>query len=130
MPVRSFANSAVGVLPTLTMGTAKPAVRSRVAAVTKQSVRVEGLAPVAAGLMMSFGWVMCSTVDTNWRAVLLTLVAVALNLKTRINPVWLVLAGALQSLFGYQFRLNALVAGIGLGLTAVPLIFTSGPFDS
>ena len=36
----------------------------------------------------------------------------------------LVLAGALQSLFGYQFRLNALVAGIGLGLTAVPLIFT------
>ncbi|MFM7816953.1 MAG: PstC family ABC transporter permease, partial [Verrucomicrobiota bacterium] len=36
----------------------------------------------------------------------------------------LVLSGLLQSLFGYQFRLNALVAGIGLGLTAVPLIFT------
>lgn len=36
----------------------------------------------------------------------------------------LVLSGALQSLLGYQFRLNAFVAGIGLGLTAVPLIFT------
>ncbi len=36
----------------------------------------------------------------------------------------LVLSGVLQSFFGYQFRLNALVAGIGLGLTAVPLIFT------
>jgi phosphate transport system permease protein len=36
----------------------------------------------------------------------------------------LVLSGTLQSLLGYQFRLNAFVAGIGLGLTAVPLIFT------
>jgi len=36
----------------------------------------------------------------------------------------LVLASLLQKLFGYQYRLNAFVAGIALGLTAVPLIFS------
>jgi phosphate transport system permease protein len=37
---------------------------------------------------------------------------------------FLVLAGLLQDLFGYRYRLNAFVAGIALGLTAVPLIFS------
>lgn len=36
----------------------------------------------------------------------------------------LLLASLLQRIFGYQFRLNAFVAGIALGLTAVPLIFS------
>jgi phosphate transport system permease protein len=37
---------------------------------------------------------------------------------------FIVLAGFLQDLFGYRYRLNAFVAGIALGLTAVPLIFS------
>jgi len=37
---------------------------------------------------------------------------------------FLVLAGVLQSMFGYRFRLNAFVAGIALGLTSIPLIFS------
>ena len=36
----------------------------------------------------------------------------------------LVLASALQRLLGYPYRMNAFVAGIALGLTAVPLIFS------
>ena len=36
----------------------------------------------------------------------------------------IVIASALQSLFGYQSRLNALVAGIALGLAVVPVIFS------
>ncbi len=36
----------------------------------------------------------------------------------------LLLASLLQKIFGYQFRLNAFVAGIALGLTAVPMIFS------
>jgi len=36
----------------------------------------------------------------------------------------LFLATVLQRIFGYQYRLNAFVAGIALGLTAVPLIFS------
>ncbi|MFO7156034.1 MAG: phosphate ABC transporter permease subunit PstC [Pseudomonadota bacterium] len=38
--------------------------------------------------------------------------------------VLMVLATHLQDLFGLQYRLNTIVAGIGLGLTIVPVIFT------
>jgi len=38
--------------------------------------------------------------------------------------VLMVLATHLQDAFGLQYRLNAIVAGIGLGLTIVPVIFT------
>jgi chromate transporter len=60
----------------------------------------EGLAPVAAGLMLAFGWVVCMNVDTNWRAALLTVVTVAVLLRTRLNPVLMVLVGALLGLAG------------------------------
>ncbi|MDA7645077.1 phosphate ABC transporter permease subunit PstC [bacterium] len=36
----------------------------------------------------------------------------------------IVMATTLQSLFGYQSRLNALVAGIALGLAVIPVIFS------
>ncbi|MBL9116844.1 MAG: phosphate ABC transporter permease subunit PstC [Verrucomicrobiaceae bacterium] len=36
----------------------------------------------------------------------------------------LALATLLQSLFGYQTRLNALVAGIALGISVIPLVFS------
>ncbi|MBL9173190.1 MAG: phosphate ABC transporter permease subunit PstC [Verrucomicrobiales bacterium] len=36
----------------------------------------------------------------------------------------LVLASVMQRCFGYQYRLNALVAGVALGITAIPLVFT------
>jgi phosphate transport system permease protein len=36
----------------------------------------------------------------------------------------MVLASALQGAFGFQFRLNAVVAGVGLSIAVVPLIFT------
>lgn len=59
-----------------------------------------GLAPVSAGLTLAFGWVLCLHVDTNWRAALLTIVTVALLLRTRVNMVVLVLAGALLGVTG------------------------------
>lgn len=36
----------------------------------------------------------------------------------------LVMATALQNLFGYQYRLNAFLAGIALGLSSIPVIFS------
>lgn len=36
----------------------------------------------------------------------------------------LVLATVFQRCFGYQYRLNAFVAGVALGITAIPLVFT------
>lgn len=38
--------------------------------------------------------------------------------------VLMVLATHFQDLFGFRFRLNAIVAGIGLGLTIIPVVFT------
>ena len=72
---------------------------SRVSPRFQKAMR-EGLAPVSAGLMLAFGWVLCSHVDTNWRAALVTLIAVAVVLRTRVNPVWLVLVGALLGVAG------------------------------
>jgi phosphate transport system permease protein len=36
----------------------------------------------------------------------------------------IVLASMLQAVFGYESRLNAFVAGVALGLTVIPIIFT------
>jgi phosphate transport system permease protein len=36
----------------------------------------------------------------------------------------MVLATHFQDLFGFRFRLNAIVAGVGLGLTIIPVVFT------
>lgn len=36
----------------------------------------------------------------------------------------LVMATVLQTIFGYQYRLNATLAGIALGLTSIPVIFS------
>jgi phosphate transport system permease protein len=36
----------------------------------------------------------------------------------------MVLASALQSFFGFSYRLNAVVAGLGLSIAVVPLVFT------
>lgn len=73
--------------------------QSRVSPRFQKAMR-EGLAPVSAGLMLAFGWVLCSHVDVNWRATLVTLLTVAVVLRSRLNPVWLVLAGALLGVAG------------------------------
>jgi phosphate transport system permease protein len=36
----------------------------------------------------------------------------------------LVMATVLQSIFGYQYRLNALLAGVALGIASIPVIFS------
>jgi chromate transporter len=55
-------------------------------------IRVE-LVPVTMGLVIASGVVMARASDADWRAAAVTIVAVALTLLTRINPMLLVLAG-------------------------------------
>ena len=59
-----------------------------------------GLAPVVIGLSMSTAWVMFSTLTGDWRAVAVTLVSVALVLRTRLNPLWLICMGAALGMLG------------------------------
>jgi chromate transporter len=52
-----------------------------------------GLVPVTMGLVIASGAVMARAADTGWRAAVVTIVAVALMLGTRLNPSWLLLTG-------------------------------------
>jgi chromate transporter len=59
-----------------------------------------GLGPIAIGLTLSSGWILAHSADHDWRGALLTLLTVVLMLRTRLNPVWLILAGALAGMAG------------------------------
>ena len=60
-----------------------------------------GLAPLAIGLTASAGWVVGSNNDTNWRLVVITAVTIAVVLRSRLNPLWLIAAGAALGIAGF-----------------------------
>lgn len=53
-----------------------------------------GLGPIAVGLTLSTGWVLAREADTGWRAVVLTAATTVVVARTRLNPLWLLAAGA------------------------------------
>jgi chromate transporter len=53
-----------------------------------------GLVPVTMGIVIASGIVIARAAATGWRTAVLTLVAVAITLATRLNPMWMILAGA------------------------------------
>jgi chromate transporter len=52
-----------------------------------------GLVPVTMGLVIASGTVMARAADAGWRAAAVTIAAVVVMLGTRLNPLWLLLAG-------------------------------------
>ena len=59
-----------------------------------------GLGPIAIGLTLSSGWVLARSADHHWQGALLTLLTVVLMLRTRLNPIWLILVGAIAGMAG------------------------------
>jgi chromate transporter len=51
------------------------------------------LVPLSIGLMSASGLILAETSDRSWMAVLITAVAAVLAFATRLNPLWLLLAG-------------------------------------
>jgi chromate transporter len=51
------------------------------------------LVPLSIGLMSASGLILVETSDRSWIAVLVTAVAAVLAFATRLNPLWLLLAG-------------------------------------
>jgi chromate transporter len=51
------------------------------------------LVPVTMGIVIASGIVIARAADTGWRTAVLTLVTVAITLATRLNPIWMILAG-------------------------------------
>ena len=60
-------------------------------------LKVEGLTkhfPVHQGLFKNGGSVV-RAVDQDWRSFLVTAITIAIVLRTRLNPLWLIAAGAI-----------------------------------
>ena len=53
------------------------------------------LRPVSVGMMLATGWALARAADSHWQGGLLTLITVAITLRTQLNPLWLITAGAL-----------------------------------
>ncbi len=51
------------------------------------------LVPLSIGLMSASGLILAVTSDRSWMAVLITAVAAVLAFATRLNPLWMLLAG-------------------------------------
>lgn len=60
-----------------------------------------GVAPIAIGLTLSSAWVLVRAVNHSWHAYLLTALTVAIALRTRLNPLWLIAGGALAGVAGF-----------------------------
>ncbi|MFH1605308.1 MAG: chromate transporter [Pseudomonadota bacterium] len=59
-----------------------------------------GLGPITIGLTLSTGWILARSADQDWRGAALTLLTVALMLRTKLNPMWLIAAGAIAGVAG------------------------------
>lgn len=60
-----------------------------------------GIAPVSVGLLLAGGWILARAAETSWHGALLTLIAVLVVTKTRVNPVLLIAAGAVAGILGW-----------------------------
>jgi len=54
-----------------------------------------GLRPIAAGMILAAGWVLLRTLDGGWAARTIAVASTVLLLNTRVNPLLLLLCGAL-----------------------------------
>jgi chromate transporter len=59
-----------------------------------------GLAPLTIGLMFASGWVLLGAVNHDWRGYAVTAVTLAVVLRTKMNPLWLIAAGAVLGIAG------------------------------
>lgn len=60
----------------------------------------DGMAPITVGLLLSSGWLLARQEATNWQRVALILLSVVLVVRTRLNPLWILLAGAALGMLG------------------------------
>jgi chromate transporter len=59
------------------------------------------LVPLSIGLMAASALIVAQAADTNWTAVILTLAVAAVAFTTRLNPLWLLLAGGVLGFVGF-----------------------------
>ena len=60
-----------------------------------------GLAPVALGFMLASGWLLLRSVGHGWSGYIIALVTFVVAAATRLNPLWLMAAGAAAGIAGF-----------------------------
>jgi chromate transporter len=60
----------------------------------------KGLAPLSVGLIFATGWILLRGVATDWRGAAVAVLATAVVLRTKINPVWVIAGGAALGVAG------------------------------
>lgn len=66
-----------------------------------QRIVRRALAPLTVGLVVAGGYVTARAGDTGWQSAAITAAAVALILLTRINPLWILMAGGALGGLGF-----------------------------
>jgi chromate transporter len=59
-----------------------------------------GLTPITIGLILASGWILMPAVNHDWRGYLVTALTVGVVLRTALNPIWLLAAGAIAGIAG------------------------------
>jgi chromate transporter len=65
-----------------------------------QQIARRGLVPVTIGLILDGGTVVARAADTNWQSATVTMVAAALILWVRTNPLWILIAAGTVGALG------------------------------
>jgi chromate transporter len=60
-----------------------------------------GLAPLTLGLLLATGWILADPVRDQIGAIVLIGVTIAVMLKTRLSPLWMVALGAVVGALGW-----------------------------
>jgi chromate transporter len=60
-----------------------------------------GLAPLALGFMFAGAWLLLRSVGQEWQGYALTAATLVVVLRTRLNPLWMIGAGALAGVLGF-----------------------------
>lgn len=59
-----------------------------------------GLTPITIGLILASGWILLPAVNHDWRGYLLTAMTIGVVMRTSLNPLWLLGAGAVAGMTG------------------------------
>lgn len=61
----------------------------------------EGMAPITLGLLLASGWLLARNEWRGWSSGLLIAASAFLSVRTRVNPIWLLAAGAVLGMLGW-----------------------------
>lgn len=59
-----------------------------------------GLAPLSVGLLLASVWVLFDSTRGGWREAVVAAITLVVMLTTRLNPLWLIVAGAIAGIAG------------------------------